>query len=110
MEIRRRPPNPKVKVANLEYAIPHSDSEPRNILEEILWEKDREIKIARDRVPLDKLKAQAKDLAQTKDFFGALKEGFVACIAFLLPFVKICQVTKKRITNGINHKAIDLNF
>ncbi len=40
MEIRRRPPNPKVKVANLEYAIPHSEEEPRNILEKIVWEKD----------------------------------------------------------------------
>ena len=43
MEIRRRPPNPKVQVAHLEYAIPHEDSEPRNILEKIVWEKDREI-------------------------------------------------------------------
>ncbi len=75
MEIRRRPPNPKVKVANLEYAIPHSDSEPRNILEEILWEKDREIKVARERVPLEKLKSQIEDLPQPKDFFQALKKS-----------------------------------
>jgi indole-3-glycerol phosphate synthase len=32
MEIRRRPPNPKVKVAFLEYAIRHEDSEPRQHL------------------------------------------------------------------------------
>ena len=32
MEIRRRPPNPKVKVAHLEYAVPHEEGEPRNIL------------------------------------------------------------------------------
>ena len=25
MEIRRRPPNPKVRVAHLEYAVPHDD-------------------------------------------------------------------------------------
>ncbi|MFZ9463979.1 MAG: indole-3-glycerol-phosphate synthase TrpC, partial [Vulcanococcus sp.] len=55
MEIRRRPPNPKVKVAHLEYAIPHEDSEPRNILEKIVWEKDREVAAARDRVGLEQL-------------------------------------------------------
>ena len=37
MEIRRRPPNPSIKVAILEYAIPHPDSKPKNILEEIVW-------------------------------------------------------------------------
>ena len=50
MEIRRRPPNPSIKVANLEYAIPHPDSKPKNILEEIVWEKDIEVEIARRKV------------------------------------------------------------
>ena len=31
MEIRRRPPNPKVRVAHLEYAVPHDDEEPRHL-------------------------------------------------------------------------------
>ena len=34
MEIRRKPPNPKIRVENLEYSIPHKDSKARNILEE----------------------------------------------------------------------------
>ena len=58
MQIRRRPPNPKVKVAHLEYAIPHEEGEPRNILEKIVWEKDREVAIARERMPLEQLKAK----------------------------------------------------
>ena len=62
MEIRRRPPNPKVKVAHLEYACPHEEGEPRNILEKIVWEKDREVAAARDRVPLDQLKRQVAAL------------------------------------------------
>ena len=37
MEIRRRPPNPKVRVAHLEYAVPHDYEEPRLILEMIVW-------------------------------------------------------------------------
>ena len=73
MEIRRRPPNPKVKVAHLEYAIPHEESEPRNILEKIVWEKDREVTSARDRVSLEQLKKQVAELPPTRDFLAALK-------------------------------------
>jgi indole-3-glycerol phosphate synthase len=73
MEIRRRPPNPKVKVAHLEYAIPHADSEPRNILEKIVWEKDREVTAARDRVSLEQLKKQVSELPPPRDFVAALK-------------------------------------
>jgi indole-3-glycerol phosphate synthase len=73
MEIRRRPPNPKVKVAHLEYAIPHEDSEPRNILEAIVWAKDREITVARDRVSLEQLKKQVAELPPPRDFVAALK-------------------------------------
>ena len=73
MEIRRRPPNPKVKVAHLEYAIPHEDSEPRNILEKIVWEKDREVASARERVSLDQLKKQVAELPAPRDFVAALR-------------------------------------
>ena len=72
MEIRRRPPNPKVKVAHLEYAIPHEEEEPRSILEKIVWEKDREVAVARERVPLDTLKQQVAELPATRDFRAAL--------------------------------------
>jgi len=75
MEIRRRPPNPKVKVAHLEYAIPHEEAEPRNILEKIVWEKDREVTAARDRVPLDQLKRQVAELPATRDFVAALRSA-----------------------------------
>ncbi|MBD2422701.1 indole-3-glycerol phosphate synthase TrpC [Cyanobium sp. FACHB-13342] len=73
MEIRRRPPNPKVKVAFLEYAIPHEEGEPRHILEKIVWEKDREVAAARERVPLEKLKQQVAELPAPRDFLAALK-------------------------------------
>ncbi len=83
MEIRRRPPNPKVQVDNLEYAIPHKDSEPRNILEKIVWEKDREITIVKERVPLSQLIEKIAKLKQPKDFLAALKNSdhFPAVIA-----------------------------
>ena len=73
MEIRRRPPNPKVKVAHLEYAVPHEEGEPRNILEKIVWEKDREVAAARERVSLEQLKKQVAELPAPRDFLAALK-------------------------------------
>ena len=73
MEIRRRPPNPSVKVAHLEYGIPHPEEQPRHILEKIVWEKDREITVARDRVSLEQLQKQIADLPAPRDFVAALK-------------------------------------
>jgi indole-3-glycerol phosphate synthase len=73
MEIRRRPPNPSVRVAHLEFGTPHPEERPRHILEEIVWEKDREVTAARERVSLDALKQQIADLPPTLDFCGALR-------------------------------------
>ncbi|BEV35742.1 indole-3-glycerol phosphate synthase TrpC [Synechococcus sp. M16CYN] len=72
MKIRRRPPNPKIQVAHLEYAIPHDEEEPRNILEKIVWQKDYEIAVARQKIPLDRLKQQIKELPPTRNFTTAL--------------------------------------
>ncbi|MFM7267406.1 MAG: indole-3-glycerol phosphate synthase TrpC [Cyanobium sp.] len=73
MEIRRRPPNPSVRVAHLEYGTPHPEEKPRHILEEIVWEKDREVAAARERVSLEQLKSQVAKLPPTRDFIAALK-------------------------------------
>lgn len=75
MEIRRRPPNPSIKVAQLEYSIPHEEAQPRNILEKILWEKDREVAVARQRVPLETLKSKIQDLPAPRNFIAALKKA-----------------------------------
>jgi indole-3-glycerol phosphate synthase len=73
MEIRRRPPNPPVKVAHLEYAIPHPEARPRHILEKIVWAKDREVEAARQRVSLQQLRRQVAELPPTRDFVAALR-------------------------------------
>lgn len=73
MRIRRRPPNPSVKVAHLEYGIPHPEEEPRHILERIVWAKDREVTVARERVSLEKLKGQVAELPPCRDFVAALR-------------------------------------
>ena len=100
MEIRRRPPNPKVKVAHLEYAIPHEESEPRHILEKIVWEKDREVAIARERVTLEQLKKQVAELPATRDFLAALK---AACRK---PAV-IAEVKKASPSKGVIREVFD---
>lgn len=100
MEIRRRPPNPKVKVAHLEYAIPHEESEPRNILEKIVWAKDREVAVARERVSLDQLKKQVAALPATRDFLAALK---AACRK---PAV-IAEVKKASPSKGVIREDFD---
>ncbi len=100
MEIRRRPPNPKVQVANLEYAIPHAEAEPRNILEKIVWEKDLEVTIARNRLPLDSLKLQIDKLPKPRNFFQALKESSN------VPAV-IAEIKKASPSRGVIRKDFD---
>jgi indole-3-glycerol phosphate synthase len=73
VEIRRRPPNPPVKVAHLQYGIPHVEAEPRHILETIVWEKDREITAAKERVTLRQLQEQVAKLPAPLDFIAALR-------------------------------------
>jgi len=72
MEIRRKPPNPKVRVENLEYAIPHEDSEAKNILEEIVWYKDIEINNFKKSLPFNDLINQIDNLPSTKGFINGL--------------------------------------
>jgi indole-3-glycerol phosphate synthase len=100
MEIRRRPPNPKVKVAHLEYAVPHEEGEPRHILEKIVWEKDREVAVARERVSLDQLKKQVAELPATRDFVAALR---AACRK---PAV-IAEVKKASPSKGVIREDFD---
>ena len=100
MEIRRRPPNPKVRVAHLEYAVPHDEEEPKNILEKIVWAKDREVDAARERVPLQTLKRQIEDLPPTRDFLAALREAHVQ------PAV-IAEVKKASPSKGVIREDFD---
>ena len=100
MEIRRRPPNPSVKVAHLEYGIRHPEEEPRHILEKIVWEKDREIATSRERVSLDQLKRQVADLPPPRDFVAALR---AACRK---PAV-IAEVKKASPSKGVIREDFD---
>lgn len=75
MQIRRRNPNPKVNTGEVVYQSKIPNTEPNNILEEIVWHKEVEIDKMRDRLPLIKLRQQVQDVPSAKDFLGALRNG-----------------------------------
>ena len=100
MEIRRRSPSPKIRVSYLEYGVPHDDEKPRNILEKIVWEKDREVDLARQKVPLDQLKKKISLLPPARDFIAALKR------AQIKPAV-IAEVKKASPSKGVIRDDFD---
>jgi indole-3-glycerol phosphate synthase len=75
MQIRRRPPNPAIAVAELVYQIATPDAVPQNILEEIVWQKEREVDQWREKTPLLELQKKLVDMPPPKDFLAALKSG-----------------------------------
>jgi indole-3-glycerol phosphate synthase len=75
MQIRRRPPNPSIICESLSYQITAEDAEPRNILEKIVWHKEKEVDQRREAVPLVELKKQVDKAAAPLDFLGALRQG-----------------------------------
>ena len=75
MQIRRRPPNPGINVSNLRYQVAVPDAEPGNILEEIVWHKEKEVQRLRDRLPLLELRKLVQKVPPPRNFLGALQKG-----------------------------------
>ncbi len=73
MHIRRRRPSTPISVAHLEYQINVPDSEPRNILEKIVWQKETEVARLRAKVPLKGLQQQIQGLPAPRGFTAALR-------------------------------------
>lgn len=75
MQIRRRPPNPAIDLSIFRYQVEMPDSEPRHILEEIVWHKEKEVDQLRERLPLNKLQPKVKAAPPVRDFWQALQQG-----------------------------------
>ncbi len=75
MQIRRRPPSPIVEMGSLRYEVTLPDSKPQNILEEIVWYKEKEVDYFRSQQPLIELKKKINSMAPPLDFFTKLSAG-----------------------------------
>lgn len=75
VSIRRRQPNPAVEVLSLRYQVAIPDAEPQNILEEIVWYKEKEIADLRERLPLEQLKQKVNTISAPRNFWEALKSS-----------------------------------
>ncbi len=75
MQIRRRQPSRSIDISVVSYQVKVPDSEPRNILEKIVWHKETEVEKMRDRTPLLKLRKLVQNVSPPKDFTAALRES-----------------------------------
>ncbi len=76
MQIRRRPPNPAVNVDTVRYQVAFPNDEPQNILEKIVWQKEKEVDRQREKLPFLQLGKQVKENAPpVRDFLWALQHG-----------------------------------
>lgn len=75
MQIRRRQPNPAVDISTFRYQVVLPDAEPRHILEEIVWHKEKEVDQMRERVSLAELRKRVQTTPAPRDFKKALQSG-----------------------------------
>ncbi|MBD2388151.1 indole-3-glycerol phosphate synthase TrpC [Cylindrospermum sp. FACHB-282] len=75
MQIRRRSPSQAIDISILRYQIAMPDAAPRNILEEIVWQKEIEDTQMREKLPLHELQKKVLCAPPTRDFVAALRQG-----------------------------------
>ncbi|MBE7381610.1 MAG: indole-3-glycerol phosphate synthase TrpC [Leptolyngbya sp. SIO1E4] len=75
MQFRRRAPYPEVSVQHLTYRVKVPGAEPSNILEKIVWHKEKEVEKLRQRLPLADLQREVLSAPPTRDFLEALRSS-----------------------------------
>lgn len=58
--------------------VQNDDNRPRNILEEIVWHKDQELKERKERFPLQLVRTALVNAPPTRDFVKAIEDQFAA--------------------------------
>lgn len=73
MKIRRQQPSPPIAIDNLCYQVISPENEPRNILEKIVWHKEKEVDKMRERLSLLDLRKKVAELPSSPlNFLSAL--------------------------------------
>ncbi|KAL0889882.1 hypothetical protein Bca101_013865 [Brassica carinata] len=77
IRIRRRPLTgpPLHYVGPFEFRLQNEGNTPRNILEEIVWHKDKEVTQMKEKRPLYTLKKALENVPPPRDFIGALRSA-----------------------------------
>nr|ACJ84388.1 unknown [Medicago truncatula] len=75
IRIRRRPPTgpPNHYVGPFQFRLQNEGNTPRNILEEIVWNKDNEVAQLKERKPLITISKALGNAPPVRDFIGALR-------------------------------------
>ena len=73
MQVRRQSESAKKKG----YAIADPNDAPRNILEKIVWHKEREVAQMYQNQPIESIKAKLADVSQPRDFYGSLQKSHI---------------------------------
>lgn len=110
MEIRRRSPNPSISVASLEYQIKTQDSEPRNILEKIVWHKEVEVARQREQLSLKDLQLQVQGMPNPKGFLAALRQQAAKQAPAIIAEVKKASPSKGVIRADFDPVAIARSY
>ncbi len=110
IRIRRRPPNPAIAVASLQYQVTVPDAEPRNILEKIVWHKEAEVSREREQVPLKALQQQVQSMPPTKGFVEALKRQVAEQSPAIITEVKKASPSKGVIRPDFDAVAIARSY
>jgi indole-3-glycerol phosphate synthase len=75
MRIRRHSSSPTVSVRELEYQISTPDSTPDNILEEIVWQKEKEVTQFRETLSLQDLQKKVVQSGPALNFLAGLRSN-----------------------------------
>uniref|UniRef100_A0A5B6ZCJ4 indole-3-glycerol-phosphate synthase n=1 Tax=Davidia involucrata TaxID=16924 RepID=A0A5B6ZCJ4_DAVIN len=105
IRIRRRPPTgpPLHYVGPFEFRLQNEGNTPRNILEEIVWNKHTEVSQMKERKPLYVLKKALESAPPARDFIGALR---AANLRTGLPGL-IAEVKKASPSRGVLRENFD---
>eukprot|EP00252_Welwitschia_mirabilis_P019143 TRINITY_DN4355_c0_g1_i1.p1 TRINITY_DN4355_c0_g1~~TRINITY_DN4355_c0_g1_i1.p1 ORF type:complete len:382 (+),score=73.99 TRINITY_DN4355_c0_g1_i1:91-1236(+) len=97
ISIRRRPTTgpPLHYVGPFEFRLENEGNTPRNILEEIVWNKDREVTEKKERIRLEDLKRDLHSAPPVRDFINTLKvHEAETCLPALIAEVKKASPSK----------------